>query len=176
MFQFPACPPTGYVFTRRSSGFPPSGFPHSDILGSAPAHDFPRLFAVCHVLLRPLMPRHSPYALSSFTCSMKILKFYSVKKDFLSMRLLMCSQRQPLGRTHYSRSSPSPTVHLSTCTCGDAGTRTLGLLRAREALSHLSYIPWLLVWACVDSNHGPHPYQRCALNRLSYRPFPLTPE
>ncbi len=25
--------------------------------------------------------------------------------------------------------------------CGDEGTRTPGLLRAREALSHLSYIP-----------------------------------
>ena len=46
---------------------------------------------------------------------------------------------------------------------GDEGTRTPGLLRAREALSHLSYIPAPTLWACVDSNHGPHPYQRCAL-------------
>jgi hypothetical protein len=32
----------------------------------APAHGSPRLFAVFHVLLRRLTPRHPPYALSSF--------------------------------------------------------------------------------------------------------------
>ena len=42
-----------------------AGFPHSDILGSKPAHDSPRLIAVCHVLLQHAMPRHPPYALSS---------------------------------------------------------------------------------------------------------------
>jgi hypothetical protein len=35
---------------------------------------------------------------------------------------------------------PSPTPHIST-SGGDEGTRTPGLLRAREALSQLSYIP-----------------------------------
>ena len=25
-------------------------------------------------------------------------------------------------------------------------------------------------WACLDLNQGPHPYQGCALTRLSYRP------
>ncbi len=39
--------------------------PHSDILGSKPACGSPRLIAACHVLLRLLAPRHSPYALSS---------------------------------------------------------------------------------------------------------------
>ena len=33
-----------------------SGFPHSDIPGSAPVHGSPRLFAVTHVLLRHLAP------------------------------------------------------------------------------------------------------------------------
>ena len=46
--------------------------------------------------------------------------------------------------------------------------RTCDLLNANQALSQLSYSPkinsWLWIkWACVDSNHGPHPYQRCAL-------------
>ena len=36
------------------------GFPHSDIPGSSPVHGSPRLFAVSHVLLRHLAPRHSP--------------------------------------------------------------------------------------------------------------------
>jgi hypothetical protein len=54
---------------------------------------------------------------------------------------------------------------------GDERARTAGLLRAREALSQLSYIPpdsgptssmsdW---WAFLDLNQRPHPYQRCAL-------------
>ena len=46
-----------------------SGFPHSDISGSMDICSSPRLFAACHVLLRLLMPRHSPCALSSLTCS-----------------------------------------------------------------------------------------------------------
>jgi hypothetical protein len=62
--------------------------------------------------------------------------------------------------------------------------RTADLLRARQALSQLSYSPifrWLCYqihfssleqlefcvtkfwWVWVDSNHRPHPYQGCAL-------------
>ena len=37
-----------------------SGFPHSDIPGSALVHSSPRLFAVTHVLRRHLAPRHPP--------------------------------------------------------------------------------------------------------------------
>ena len=37
-----------------------SGFPHSDIPGSALVHSSPRLFAVSHVLRRHLAPRHPP--------------------------------------------------------------------------------------------------------------------
>ena len=44
-------------------GSSPWGFPHSDIRGSMLIYSSPRLFAVSHVLLRLLMPRHSPYAL-----------------------------------------------------------------------------------------------------------------
>jgi hypothetical protein len=53
--------------------------------------------------------------------------------------------------------------------CGGADRdRTCDLLNANQALSQLSYSPkknlWLWIkWACVDSNHGPHPYQGCAL-------------
>ena len=53
---------------------------------------------------------------------------------------------------------------------GDEGIRTPDLLRAREALSHLSYIPGLAYgllparrWACLDLNQRPSPYQRDAL-------------
>ena len=39
------------------------GFPHSDTRGSALICSSPRLFAACRVLLRLLVPRHSPCAL-----------------------------------------------------------------------------------------------------------------
>ena len=39
------------------------GFPHSEIHGSTLIYSYPWLIAVSHVLLRLLMPRHSPYAL-----------------------------------------------------------------------------------------------------------------
>src|SRR5258708_22733639 len=48
-------------------GFYPRGFPHSEIPGSMPACGSPRLIAACHVLLRLLLPRHPPCALSSLT-------------------------------------------------------------------------------------------------------------
>ena len=44
---------------------PCGGFPHSDICGSTSMCNSPQLFAAYHVLLRLLMPRHSPYALFS---------------------------------------------------------------------------------------------------------------
>ena len=52
---------------------------------------------------------------------------------------------------------------------GAEGIRTPDLLRAREALSQLSYGPVILyvarrlVWAFLDSNQRPSPYQRDAL-------------
>ena len=49
------------------TGVPPAGFPHSDIGGSMDICSSPPLFAACHVLLRLLMPRHPPCALSCLT-------------------------------------------------------------------------------------------------------------
>ena len=42
-------------------------FPHSEICGSTDVYSFPQLIAVSHVLLRLLVPRHSPYALIHLT-------------------------------------------------------------------------------------------------------------
>jgi hypothetical protein len=41
------------------------GFPHSEIVGSKPAHGSPTLIAACHVLHRLYMPRHPRIALTS---------------------------------------------------------------------------------------------------------------
>ena len=43
----------------------PMWFPNSEICGSKLICSSPQLIAACHVLLRLLMPRHSPYALLS---------------------------------------------------------------------------------------------------------------
>ena len=48
----------------------PAGFPHSDISGSTPACDSPKLFAANHVLHRLLTPRHSPCARSSLVTNL----------------------------------------------------------------------------------------------------------
>ena len=45
------------------------GLLHSEICGSPDTCSSPQLIAAYHVLLRLLMPRHSPYALFSFTIS-----------------------------------------------------------------------------------------------------------
>ena len=67
MFQFRAFPPYTYLIQCTVRGYGPRGFPHSDISGSSDICSSPKLFAACHVLLRLLMPRHSPCALSSLT-------------------------------------------------------------------------------------------------------------
>ncbi len=52
--------PTDYVFICKMPLVRSSRFPYSDIPGSSPVHGYPRLFAVSHVLLRHLAPRHPP--------------------------------------------------------------------------------------------------------------------
>ena len=68
MFQFPTFPFIcyfTYIWIIRL--LPLIEFPHSDIHASTVICTYTWLFAACHVLLRLLMPRHSPYALSSLT-------------------------------------------------------------------------------------------------------------
>ena len=78
----------------------------------------------------------------------------------------------------------SPKLHSH----GDERIRTADPLRARQVFSQLNYAPacrrplgaspsrqrarqtTALLWAYLDLNQGPHAYQACALNHLSYRP------
>jgi hypothetical protein len=70
-------------------------------------------------------------------------------------------------------STPPPNIPKDVFNGGGERVRTDDLLRARQALSQLSYTPekrpkkW---WAWMDLNHRPHAYQACALTELSYRP------
>ena len=53
--------------TEMGNRHQPVGFPHSDIHGSSLTYSSPRHFVVCHVLLRLLVPRHPPCALTNLT-------------------------------------------------------------------------------------------------------------
>ena len=155
-FSSPRAPSYAYLFSIECPSIPSDGFPHSDISGSSLADSSPKLFAVYHVLRRPLTPRHPPYALSILTTA--IVRNCSAS----------CSVFNVLPRLQRAFASfvawplrPRKGLHAIRQTCGDEGTRTPALLRAREALSHLSYIPPL--WAFLDLNQRPFPYQRNAL-------------
>ena len=61
------CLPHPYVFRMGYAGINQRGFPHSDIPGSKLVCSSPGLIAAYRVLHRLLVPRHSPYTLSSLT-------------------------------------------------------------------------------------------------------------
>ena len=67
MFQFRAFPAYDYLIHRTLTRYCRAGFPHSEISGSMRMCRSPKLIAACRVLLRLLMPRHSPCALISLT-------------------------------------------------------------------------------------------------------------
>ena len=151
------------LFTIQCWDITPNGLPHSDISGSKPAYGSPKLFAVNHVLLRLLAPRHPPYALIILTFFTHI----SMRARFsVIRRLRLYLFRFPTSCVmQFSKNSGLLAIG------GDEGNRTPCLLLARQALSQMSYTPictdvsnpprkW---WAWMDSNHRPHAYQACAL-------------
>ena len=94
MFQFRRFPSYAYLIQRRMTEYCSAGFPHSEISGSKPMCGSPKLIAACHVLLRLLMPRHSPCALSSLTyrCSHSDLS----ENSWFSLRIMQALQRSKL--------------------------------------------------------------------------------
>ena len=77
MFQFRRFPTHTYFIQRTLYEYGSYGFPHSDIPGSSDICSSPRLFAACHVLLRLLMPRHSPCALIRLTLRPRGFRYLS---------------------------------------------------------------------------------------------------
>ena len=67
MFQFSPLALHAYVFSMQYLDMTRDGFSHSEIPGSKTASVSPRLIAGNRVLLRLLLPRHPPCALSNFT-------------------------------------------------------------------------------------------------------------
>ena len=81
MFQFRRFPTYAYFIQRTLTEYCSAGFPHSEISGSTVICTSPKLIAACHVLLRLLMPRHSPCALFSLT-------YFLVHKKGLALVLI----------------------------------------------------------------------------------------
>ena len=82
MFQFRAFPSYAYFIQRTIRRYCLCGFPHSEISGSTDICSSPKLIAACHVLLRLLMPRHSPCALISLTIFLVLRKNYAGHRSF----------------------------------------------------------------------------------------------
>ena len=166
MFQFRAFPPYDYLIHRTVLEYCSSGFPHSDISGSMRMCRSPKLFAACRVLHRLLMPRHSPCALISLTISgsqnyaghrsffLRIvvftLKFHNIflkqlRAALPSVALLLLSPlfsfqgADPRSKTGSKRSNSFK--RFDPFSGGDKRDRTADLLRAKQALSQLSYTP-----------------------------------
>ena len=97
MFQFRRFPTYGYLIHRMLTVSSTAGFPHSEIRGSLAAFASPRLIVDRYVLRRLLVPRHSPYALSSLTIlfsrdpSVLRLRFRRRSTDSSRKVLILCS-------------------------------------------------------------------------------------
>jgi hypothetical protein len=146
MFHFPGFAAGPYGFRSGSLGMTPAGFPHSDSSGSTPVSDSPELFAARRVLLRLLLPRHSPSALCRLNLSSSLLqkafrlpgRFPFRKVPFLLFPDSVVNELPLPSAALWGRAVRQ--VSLARCG-GDERDRTADLLRARQALSRLSYIP-----------------------------------
>ena len=123
MFQFRRFPTYAYLIQRRLTEYCSAGFPHSEICGSKLMCSSPQLIAACHVLLRLLMPRHSPCALFSLTSSARTA-YHSLppvgESSLTSSRLLFLADPlrwAPLGEVwFFSRiMQASVRLHCSLC-------------------------------------------------------------
>ena len=179
MFQFRRFPSYAYFVQRRMTGYCPAGLPHSEIPGSMDICSSPRLFAACHVLLRLLMPRHSPCALSSLTYR----RFHSdlSENSWFSLRIMQAyKDRNCMSPCILSNAVPQSicfvvclhTTPLCCLTCfvtlfsfQGAELQPLFAVRFedpifRSGLQIQRQIAW---WARVGSNHRPYDYQSYAL-------------
>ena len=93
MFQFRRFPAYCYFIHSTLTRYCRAGFPHSEIHGSMDICSSPWLFAACHVLLRLLMPRHSPCAL---------LRLTFVDVDVVKSRIMLSLHARSLRHVSFS--------------------------------------------------------------------------
>ena len=166
MFHFPEFPVTQLFFHCALPWHSPGRVSPFGHLRIEALPQLPQLFAVVHVLPRPLAPRHPPYALRSLTCcaqnqpSRNRLLFLTPAAVLLyPIQFLMC---QPcyflLPATQLARRRPG---HLLPSFCSSRACQYPGSLPS----SAQRFLPTSAtrLWACVDSNHGPLRYQHSAL-------------
>ena len=152
------------------TAFYTAGFPHSEISGSMRMCRSPELIAACHVLLRLLMPRHSPCALLRLIywfsrimqapfgfpsveivthCFPQFASNFCLLLPCLSFALCSVFNVQaPHRGARVSAPIGTKFQHLGSLnaeTCfqygGDSRTRTDDPLLAKQVLSQLSYTP-----------------------------------
>jgi hypothetical protein len=122
-----------YEFRPQSPGITREGLPHSEISGSKRVCRSPELIAAYHVLRRLLMPRHSPYALTSLT-KKTLVSFFGEECVYPSLcncqRTKTASRRKNEARISKFefRISAPPRAG------GRAWTRTRDLVLIRDAL------------------------------------------
>src|SRR4249919_1517510 len=100
----------------------PAGFPHSDISGSTPACDSPKLFAANHVLHRLLTPRHSPCALSSLTTNLLLNSKLPVQRN-IGIATFSIAIRRLQGRVFHCANTHCPLT--LDCKTFELATRTI---------------------------------------------------
>ena len=177
MFQFRPFPSYAYLIQRTMLEYCSSGFPHSEIHGLTDICSSPWLIAACHVLLRLLMPRHSPCALYSLTYRIIadsqlnyagnltgffeiviVTHLYDVPQLKLKIRSSVLSNKRPLCCLAY---------HFFITLFSFQGSIFQLLLQpdlkiclyARSS-NPTTNVVW---WARVGSNHRPYDYQSYAL-------------
>ena len=121
---------------------------HSETRGSQAACAYPRTIAACRVLLRPLPPRHPSCARTA--CPQ-----------------ILSAEQPPLHHFITQRHALTRAAHLDLL---DFTFMSSGCQRACSEDSSPKSEQKGAWWAHMDSNHGPRPYQRRALNQLSYAP------
>ena len=111
-------------------------FPHSEIPGLSDICSYPRLIAAYHVFHRLLMPRHSPYALSSLT-------YFRFGPNHCSQLFVFnVCLGSIVNILSYASLPCNIYLYIFQCACFD------------------KLMSW---WAQMESNHRPHAYQACAL-------------
>ena len=153
MFQFRRFPAYAYLIQRTLTEYCSAGFPHSEICGSKLMCSSPQLIAACHVLLRLLMPRHSPCALCSLT--------YRTLRSLGSLRIMQASDLVHCSLC-YPIKSPQKTLLPLCCLlaifqllhCSVFKVQTSNLFQGqiemlRHSPKHFNPISW---WRLPDSN------------------------
>ena len=175
MFQFRRFPAYAYLIQRTLPRVCRGGFPHSEISGSMRICRSPKLIAACHVLLRLLMPRHSPCALISLTfCkSPNLVLLHLVLRIMqaleIEIKIVVCYPNKL--KFHIENLISSLLLALSSIHCSVFKVQVSGFFSETRSQSSSAFQrskteirllknKW---WAQVDSNHRPRAYQARAL-------------